>query len=524
MTNFGSSSSHLSNLTSRQGGPHIIGEDRLTGHPVQGMNPSQSVAHGQTNSLLMQSPSKGMHSSLGGNLPSESNSSHSRSYFQQAPYGRQYFAAGGISAEFAEAAKVSSSVARTTPDFPERNQPSYMHDFVGSRIVNHFNPYASTFDLPLSSKFSSNALTQDNDATIGTKYGAPFGLGSVSIDGHKTGSVGSKNMISSSSSGLPAESVLPRLGGNQYDPLFDSIEPASNSFSRADFLKHEAVGDSDNMPRFSGSGRVLKSGRVLNMEGIEQHEGGTAASTNDSLEIEECGETADAEIGAVLNGSSSNPNDTTDLNAGEIEIDQVKASGKKKKGKDSRSMKLFKISIATFVKEVLKPSWRQGNMSKEAFKTIVKKTVDKVSGAMKSHHIPRSQSKINHYIDSSRGKLTKLVMLFCLEHACIKGSTLLGILFIMAYIMTSFPLTLYRASSNGNLMASDRPADQSAFVNKLNISNNAQVFSVLGYTFSVSLSFYGDMFCHIKQSDPMCIQDSDDGCRSGVGLLKDSVY
>ncbi|KAK6123129.1 hypothetical protein DH2020_043125 [Rehmannia glutinosa] len=99
------------------------------------------------------------------------------------------------------------------------------------------------------------------------------------------------------------------------------------------------------------------------------------------------------------------------MNEGEIEIDQVKSSGKKRKGKDSKSMKIFKISVATFVKEVLKPSWRQGNMSKEAFKTIVKKTVDKVSGAMKSHHhIPKSQAKINHYIDSSRGKLTKLVM------------------------------------------------------------------------------------------------------------------
>ncbi|KZV45899.1 hypothetical protein F511_35492 [Dorcoceras hygrometricum] len=63
-----------------------------------------------------------------------------------------------------------------------------------------------------------------------------------------------------------------------------------------------------------------------------------------------------------------------------------------------------------FVKDVLKPSWRQGNMSKEAFKTIVKKTVDKVSSAMKSHRIPKSQARINHYIDSSRGKLTKLIM------------------------------------------------------------------------------------------------------------------
>ncbi|KAJ0915997.1 putative Set2 Rpb1 interacting domain-containing protein [Helianthus annuus] len=87
-------------------------------------------------------------------------------------------------------------------------------------------------------------------------------------------------------------------------------------------------------------------------------------------------------------------------------IDQVK----NRKSKDSRSMKLFKIALADFVKEVLKPSWRQGNMSKEAFKTIIKKTVDKVSGAMKKHQIPKSQTKINHYIDSSQRKLTKLVM------------------------------------------------------------------------------------------------------------------
>ncbi|KAI3454804.1 hypothetical protein Pfo_011467 [Paulownia fortunei] len=396
--NFGSS-----NLTSRQGGPHILGEDRLTGHPVQGMNHLQSFPRAQPYSLPMQSPSKGTHSSLGGGIPSDGNSSHARPYIQQASYGLQYSAASGAPAQLAQTGNVSSSMSRITSDFLGRNHPSYGRDFVGSRISNHFNPYASTFDQTLSSKFSSNALMQENDTTIDTKYGAPVGMGAVPVNAHKIGSVGSKDMISLSSSGLPAESVLPRPGGDQYDPLFDSIEPASNSFGRADHIKHDTTGDSDNMPRFSGSGRVL------DMEDIKQ-DGGIAVSANDSLENEEYGETADAEVGAVLNGSPSNPNDATDMNAGEIEIDQVKASGKKKKGKDSRSMKLFKISIATFVKEVLKPSWRQGNMSKEAFKTIVKKTVDKVSGAMKSHQIPKSQAKINHYIDSSRGKLTKLVM------------------------------------------------------------------------------------------------------------------
>ncbi|KAK6123153.1 hypothetical protein DH2020_043101 [Rehmannia glutinosa] len=401
--NFGTSSLHVSNLTSLQSDSHIIGE-RVTGHPVQGMNPLPSSAQTQPYSLLTKSPSKATLSSIEGGLLSDSNSSHGHIYFQQASYNLHYTAAGGVPAQFSQPGKVSSSMSRITPDFLERNRPSYVHNFVGSRISNHFNPYASTFDLPLSSKFNSNDLIQENDTTINTSYGAPIGLSSVPVDAHNIGNVVSKNMISSSSSGLPAESILPRPDGNQYDPLFDSIEPASTSFSRADHKIHETPGDSDNMPRFSGSGRVL------NMEGIKQ-EGEIAVSTNDSIENEEFGETADAEVGAVLNGSPSTPNDANDMNEGEMEIDQVKSSGKKRKGKDSKSMKLFKISVATFVKEVLKPSWRQGNMSKEAFKTIVKKTVDKVSGAMKSrHHIPKSQAKINHYIDSSRGKLTKLVM------------------------------------------------------------------------------------------------------------------
>ncbi|KAE8672326.1 hypothetical protein F3Y22_tig00111847pilonHSYRG00298 [Hibiscus syriacus] len=94
----------------------------------------------------------------------------------------------------------------------------------------------------------------------------------------------------------------------------------------------------------------------------------------------------------------------------EVETDQIKSPGESKKSKSSRSMKHFKVALARFVKELLKPSWKQGNMSNETFKTIVKKTVDKVSGAMKSHHVPKSREKIDRYIKSSQQKLTKLVM------------------------------------------------------------------------------------------------------------------
>ncbi|XP_057804989.1 uncharacterized protein LOC131020285 [Salvia miltiorrhiza] len=397
----GSSSLHVSNLTSREGGPRMMGEGHLPGDLTQGINYSKSFTQGQTNPLLRQSPFKGIQSSLGAGLSSDSNSSHGHPYFQQASYGTQYSAGGDVPSKLSEPGMMSSSSSRITEDFLERNR-SYVHGFIGSKfgskISNHFNPYASTFDLPLSSKLSSNTLVRENDAD--TTYGTPVGLSSAPVDPHRIRSVDSKNMISSSSV-FPPESVS-RPAGNQYDPLFDSIEQNSNSTSKADHLKNEITGDSDDVLRFHGSRSLL------NTEAIKQ-EGETAVSVDDSLEKEECGETADVAVGPVLNSSPSNPNDAPDMDVGEFEIDQVKTSGKNKKSKE-KSAKLFKISIAAFVKDVLKPSWRQGNMSKEAFKTIVKKTVDKVSGAMKSHQVPKSQAKINHYIDSSRGKLTKLVM------------------------------------------------------------------------------------------------------------------
>ncbi|KAK6921014.1 hypothetical protein RJ641_014692 [Dillenia turbinata] len=265
-----------------------------------------------------------------------------------------------------------SLMSRYPSDLLGRSEPSHFSELGGSITSRtaHYNPYASTFDQPLGSKFSSS-----------------FSQAQVSQQG--AGMLGSK---------------MPTSGGDQYDPLFDSIETSGTFRKLDDSPELEKPRDSDTMLKFSGLCKPLDL-----EENSRKREVETVAMSS-SPENEEYGETADAEEGAVENGSPSNPLDVTNPAAGEIEIDQVKASGKRKKSKDSRSMKLFKVALADFVKEVLKPSWRQGNMSKEAFKTIVKKTVDKVSGAMKGHQIPKSQAKINHYIDSSQRKLTKLVM------------------------------------------------------------------------------------------------------------------
>ncbi|XP_060968213.1 uncharacterized protein LOC115710497 isoform X1 [Cannabis sativa] len=265
-----------------------------------------------------------------------------------------------------------------------------------SKISAHYNPYASTFDQPLSSKFSSSAFSRDKAALRGNPYDASS-LGNVIVDGKVVGSFGSRQTTSSPSSARASGQILPRGGGEQYDPLFDSIEPSPKAKRKARRRWEPAV-DIDSTEKHIGSQNPLHS--------KENNELEVAAAASTSSVDDEFGETADAEVGVVEDESHSDPVDFA--TTGEIET-EMKTSGKKKK-KDSKSSKPFKIAIADFVKDVLKPSWRQGNMSKEAFKTIVKKTVDKVSGAMKGHQIPKSQAKIDHYINSSQRKLTKLVM------------------------------------------------------------------------------------------------------------------
>ncbi|KAE9614572.1 hypothetical protein Lal_00012336 [Lupinus albus] len=297
------------------------------------------------------------------------------------------------------------AVSRFPPDALDSNHSTSLPAFGGSQISAHYNPYASTFEQPPSSKFMSSISRQENDIIHNNDYGS-YVLNHTPIirEGVDTGS-GSRKSVSSPKSARVDGQLLPKPGSNLYDPLFDCIEASSSSLKKLNRdQKQEVTGESNISPR------PKSSSMSLDTEEKNKHEDVGAVASTSSQSNDEYGESADAEVGAVENESLSNHVDVANMSPGDDEINQVKSPGKRKKSSDSRSMKLFKISIANFVKEVLKPSWRQGNMSKVAFKTIVKKTVDKVSGAMKGHRVPKSQAKISQYIDSSQRKLTKLVM------------------------------------------------------------------------------------------------------------------
>ncbi|XP_022949979.1 zinc finger CCCH domain-containing protein 38 isoform X2 [Cucurbita moschata] len=126
--------------------------------------------------------------------------------------------------------------------------------------------------------------------------------------------------------------------------------------------------------------------------------------------------TADGDAIKEKNGDGDNENKTGPAtNEDSQKIDTTEnANGNdevhdKKKSKDTKGIRAFKFALVEFVKELLKPTWKEGHISKDVYKTIVKKVVDKVTGSLQDGHIPQTQEKIDHYLSFSKSKLTKLV-------------------------------------------------------------------------------------------------------------------
>ncbi|KAL6012024.1 hypothetical protein ACLOJK_002495 [Asimina triloba] len=317
------------------------------------------------------------------------------SQFQQSSYGLQLPVTGSFSSHVGIPSNVDSSLSRYPLSYPSSNEPARLTDATGLKTSTstHYNPFASTFEQTPASFISNSSISRrEMDSNFCGKYDSPFSLSHDLVSGN-SGGPRARHAASPPDAGRRKE----HASGDQYDPIFDSIEPSS-AFKKFDHVRDQGShGPSDSEDKQKDS--MAAVGRPLENDEYDgtaiDAEGGTV-------------ENASPQPGEGKNWSPTDPIDLTNAAAGEVEIDQAKSPGRSKK--DSRSMKLFRIAIADFVKDILKPSWRQGNMSKEAFKTIVKKTVDKVSGAMQSHQIPKSQAKINQYVDSSRRKLTKLVM------------------------------------------------------------------------------------------------------------------
>ncbi|KAE9610236.1 putative transcription factor C3H family [Lupinus albus] len=181
----------------------------------------------------------------------------------------------------------------------------------------------------------------------------------------------------------------------QYDPICDSIETKNANawegppgFSPIKKIAEDAV---EIPPLLSNSERH-------NL--IQLHQGENIEVNKESNEVVD----EEMQISPRDNKSTkeNGPLESTDQNGGHNEA----------KKKDMKGIRAFKYSLVEFIKELLKPTWKEGHITKEDYKAIVKKVSDKVTGTVQRLHIPQTQEKIDHYLSSSKPKLNKLVQAY----------------------------------------------------------------------------------------------------------------
>ncbi|RDX91346.1 Zinc finger CCCH domain-containing protein 38, partial [Mucuna pruriens] len=199
----------------------------------------------------------------------------------------------------------------------------------------------------------------------------------------------------------------------QYDPMCDSLEPKSAVTSGVppavppskkvaedvveiplSNMARQNFGDSS---KAAGLEELVKSDPLIQLQPGQN----TRANKDSNKEV-----LPDERLKSQDDSKSTKEN-------GPLEnMDQTGGPDEAKKPKDMKGSRAFKFALVEFVKELLKPTWKEGQITKEDYKTIVKKVVDKVTGSMQGASIPQTQEKIDHYLSFSKPKLNKLVQAY----------------------------------------------------------------------------------------------------------------
>ncbi|XP_074308615.1 uncharacterized protein LOC141643376 [Silene latifolia] len=160
----------------------------------------------------------------------------------------------------------------------------------------------------------------------------------------------------------------------QYDPTSDSVEPNVQKSS------YEVEQITDNMVQDKEGDGMMQQEPLITSEDDEK-------------------------VKKIAEGNSKEPENKP---SEDVPVDDADDGNK---GKDSKAIRPFKFALAEFVKELLKPSWKDGQINKDAYKTIVKKVVDKIIETQ-GLQIPHAKEKIDLYLSCSKPKIEKLVQAY----------------------------------------------------------------------------------------------------------------
>ncbi|XP_068654710.1 protein FRIGIDA-ESSENTIAL 1-like isoform X2 [Aristolochia californica] len=189
--------------------------------------------------------------------------------------------------------------------------------------------------------------------------------------------------------------------GNQYDPIIDSMEPSNGGTEAYQTSTINSYGTViQHLPHQMTNGSDVV---------LDKNISRTKPDVNIALEAT----AGDAQDGRPKEDKIMMSKERKEHKKHLEEVGvQAKSKGEadgSKHDKESKALKIFRITLVDYVKELVRPSWRGGHLSKDAHKAIVRKAVDKVLSTLQPYQIPSTDDSINQYLSSSRSKLSRLV-------------------------------------------------------------------------------------------------------------------
>ncbi|XP_021301161.1 zinc finger CCCH domain-containing protein 38 isoform X2 [Herrania umbratica] len=205
----------------------------------------------------------------------------------------------------------------------------------------------------------------------------------------------------------------------QYDPISDSIEPVKKQDTNTKplgFSAHPVAqkNTADGKPELSAN-MLLPSSLVGSTNGGDYHNdlSSKRKPDSDSHMPNQVERVASSEVTKENEGVEETKKAQEENKNGPSEnIDADDRTDEGKKSKDGKGIRAFKFALVEFVKDLLKPTWKEGQIGKDAYKNIVKKVVDKVTATMQGANIPQTPEKIDQYLSFSKPKLSKLVQAY----------------------------------------------------------------------------------------------------------------
>lgn len=234
----------------------------------------------------------------------------------------------------------------------------------------------------------------------------------------------------------PLSSITQRLlsSVNQYDPIRDSIEPpkSRDGVSKFSTSSQGKSGPEYNIGKQSLSDHYHNHDNLLDNKNYGKDSISAKAETVVTAIAEPQNRNAfskeekllrSANVRYITKGSTTNTDNDyvnqtdkliektkskidTDGQTSEMDVD-LKID--EDMLRDSKALKHFRVTLIDFVKELVKPTWREGNLSKDAHKMIVKRAVDRVLSTLPTHQIPCTPESVKLYLSSSQPKIAKLV-------------------------------------------------------------------------------------------------------------------